>query len=94
MATYTWKNGRLEQDSGFQWNMWPVVPVSTVLMVCSIAIVAYEVEDMQVEVANLKLENWLITLVTYLALGGASEVLLRYLWTYGLSAKAKELCFL
>jgi hypothetical protein len=29
-----------------------------------------------------------------LALGGASEVLLRYLWTYGLSAKAKELCFL
>jgi hypothetical protein len=48
-------------------------------MVCSIAIVAYEVEDMQVEVANLKLENWLITLVTYLALGGASEVLLRYL---------------
>jgi hypothetical protein len=59
--------------------MWPVVPVITVLMVCSIAIVAYEVEDMQVEVANLKLENWPITLVTYLALGGASEVLLRYL---------------
>jgi hypothetical protein len=53
MATYTYKGQRLEQDSGFQWNMWPVVPVSTVLMVCSIAIVAYEVEDMQVEVANL-----------------------------------------
>jgi hypothetical protein len=33
--------------------MWPVVPVSTVLMVCSIDIVAYEVEDMQVEVANI-----------------------------------------
>ncbi len=29
--------------------MWPVVPVSTVLMVCSIDIVAYEVEDMQVD---------------------------------------------
>jgi hypothetical protein len=47
------KGRRLEQDFGFQWNMWPVVPVSTVLMVCSIDIVAYEVEDMQVEVANI-----------------------------------------